>query len=596
MIKFSNDFKWLLRIAVGITLGLYIFYITKPIVADKLGVYQTENMANEVKIAELQQQLNNVKSSNSSFSKKTHELNQKIADLKKQNERLQKSTITELQAAKPAGVPDTNHALIDKLNQRLNAPAFVQIYNHSTDLSTCSMPAKQTLFSWLQFLMLYSDLELRTGPRDTATLQEGLFQNADKMRKIAKSEGFLFWPIINQLVLYHDKIQTKSDWQQDFDAILKNNHPLGELISRFYEHGYPQSKHACFTQPLAISATDGLGHTWAGSRITLDEWFYSFWLRRYKEKTHDVTYVALKMLQMLTTNDANNQLEHLALVSNGVYDMARKNIDPQTLDAYQNVIYGLLSKESKTITIPVDKKIETDLVTKLYPLLENEGGVTYSYTGIDQSYLKDELSPTFWLQYRRSVDGKTGSSFVSVKPPNGVNMFYKKTDMDASNRLQVLSVVENRYGRLWAGNATAQSAKYCNNRPSTSIQKRVNGSDSVYIVNAACSYWGGDGTVGFYFSALLKQKSGGGIEIVWANRGMDGVMTVSGSYVADLDRDGDLEVIANIAAGLSSSDQLVEISKDGMFLVKPLAEYSEGGYESYSGLQQNRMLLSKGLK
>ena len=306
-----------------------------------------------------------------------------------------------------------------------------------------------------------------------------------------------------------------------------------------------------------------MGHSFAGSRITLDEWFYSFWLRRYKERTLDVTYVTLKMLQMLSPNNVDNSLEQLTLVSNGLYDAVQKDIDSQTLDAYHNVVYGLPSKAGEDIRIPVDKNIKTNIVTKLYSLLENKDGLAYSYTGINQSYLKDQLSPTFWVQYHRSPNGGTNSPLVSVTPINTANVSYIKADMDEPSQSQVLAAVKLRYGKFWAGNATTQGIKYCNNRPSTFIQKLVNGSDTVHIVNARCSYWSGEGTVGPFFNVILKQKSGGNIDFVWANRGLEGAITISDRYVADLDHDGNIEAIVRISAGVSSADQLVEISRGG---------------------------------
>ena len=170
MIKFSNDFKWIMRISIGFALGFYIFYSMNPFISDKIGVYQTGRMTNEMNIVEREQWFNKDKTTYVHFLKIKKELNKKIADLEKRNEKLIKSMVAMPQAVDLPGSSGKKHELIDKLTQRLSAPTFVQIHNKLIDLETCSVSTKQVLFSWVQFLMLYSELELGGVQRDASML------------------------------------------------------------------------------------------------------------------------------------------------------------------------------------------------------------------------------------------------------------------------------------------------------------------------------------------------------------------------------------------------------------------------------------------
>ncbi|VAW61854.1 hypothetical protein MNBD_GAMMA11-3158 [hydrothermal vent metagenome] len=591
MIAFSNDFKWLMRIAVGLALGLYIFYITKPIVADKLGVYRTENMKKNDEILELKAQFNNTRLSNNILITYNAKLKKEIAELEKRNRERQKPEIT-----KPV-IPvfkktynAINHVLINRLKQRMRAPAFIQMYSE-LNLSGCSDLAKNTLFSWLQFMLLYGEFKSELIKRGEVDFRNELFNNASLMQDISDGKGFLFWPVINQLVIYHDRIKSKNNWEEGFELISAKNYSLGQLVDSFYEQGYLQSEDDCFVQPLKISATDGIRNGWYGDKVTLDEWFYSFWLRRYNEKNFDVTYVALKMMQMLATNDQDNKLEDLMFLSSDSDKAAEYKADFQTRNTYEEVVYGILSEQGRKITIPLDKEIKTRFIKKLYPLHKNSKDRVYYYDEQRQSVHGN--TSTYQLIYSRDTAFNDAAQFVSLKPPGSTSSFYSKLPVDEPEKSDVLAIIKDKYGELWDGSTTAQNEKYCNNKPSTSVKKVTNGSVNVYIVNTSCSNWGGESLDGYYYNAVLKSNNEG-IKITWDSRGIGNITVLSDRYVADLDNDGNIELIMNSSYGIGSVDQLVELSQKGIFLIKSLIEYEEGESIIYSESNKNSVLFSGG--
>jgi len=108
-----------------------------------------------------------------------------------------------------------------------------------------------------------------------------------------------------------------------------------------------------------------------------------------------------------------------------------------------------------------------------------------------------------------------------------------------------------------------------------------------------CSNWGGESLDGYYYNAVLKSNNEG-IKITWDSRGIGNITVLSDRYVADLDNDGNIELIMNSSYGIGSVDQLVELSQKGIFLIKSLIEYEEGESIIYSESNKNSVLFSGG--
>lgn len=96
--------------------------------------------------------------------------------------------------------------------------------------------------------------------------------------------------LIKELLVYHDKITKISDWDKKL-AEIANLKRLSNNAEEFHSAGFPLTTNACY---MYADATKVLG-----SRDSLEQWLYSFWLQRYKQGIMDAVANILKMTDVL---------------------------------------------------------------------------------------------------------------------------------------------------------------------------------------------------------------------------------------------------------------------------------------------------------
>lgn len=89
---------------------------------------------------------------------------------------------------------------------------------------------------------------------------------------------------VEELLAYHDKIIRTNAWQEKFDSILAGNKWAISKAHSFHKAGFPMHEDECYRIPNVFSHLDG----------GTEGWFYSFWIRRYKEGNFGLAKILLE--------------------------------------------------------------------------------------------------------------------------------------------------------------------------------------------------------------------------------------------------------------------------------------------------------------
>ena len=120
-----------------------------------------------------------------------------------------------------------------------------------------------------------------------------------------------------------------------------------------------------------------------------------------------------------------------------------------------------------------------------------------------------------------------------------------------------------RKSRIFPNFSADKSPQSCKREPKAIVKGYSLTGKYVYYINFSCRYWGPDGSAGSNYSALIKNETNGDFSILWETSEF---LYIWGTYIADLDSNGDVEAFLSKLSGVAGSVSIVEFSSDGKYV------------------------------
>lgn len=120
----------------------------------------------------------------------------------------------------------------------------------------------------------------------------------------SKEAGDLLLLISGELLKYHEKIIETKNWRKKLKNIEfnKNKHISFEGGVVFHKAGFPFPESPCYVSPVGFDDENGRLH-YTEFDATLDAWLYSFWYRRFKEETFEITNLLINIVISTLSNN-----------------------------------------------------------------------------------------------------------------------------------------------------------------------------------------------------------------------------------------------------------------------------------------------------
>ncbi len=127
-----------------------------------------------------------------------------------------------------------------------------------------------------------------------------------------------------ELLRYRSMIESVPDWKEKFDALLAASDKQEKNLvngAHFHAAGFPVTGNECsHTVSLFTGSGEGLGYDWGN-----EGWFYSFWVRRYREGTMDATK---RILEWIAASLPASQANTPAFTWSPLAAEVRRFVDP----------------------------------------------------------------------------------------------------------------------------------------------------------------------------------------------------------------------------------------------------------------------------
>lgn len=110
----------------------------------------------------------------------------------------------------------------------------------------------------------------------------------DIIKEASRNKALNFNLLLKELLVYHKKITSVTDWEKKLDSITYSiQFDSGKT---FHGLGFPPPSSNCLLYDYYAY--------WGRAiiKVDLEMWLYSFWLRRYKSETMDITHASIKIL------------------------------------------------------------------------------------------------------------------------------------------------------------------------------------------------------------------------------------------------------------------------------------------------------------
>ncbi len=109
-------------------------------------------------------------------------------------------------------------------------------------------------------------------------------EHLDQIEFVNRKRYQLF---IEELLIYYDKVTQTDDWQEKFDTILAGNRWAISKATTYHTANFPVNEDPCYLKSNLFMNNNGWD---AGT----EGWFYSFWIRRYKEENIELVKLVLE--------------------------------------------------------------------------------------------------------------------------------------------------------------------------------------------------------------------------------------------------------------------------------------------------------------
>lgn len=575
-----NGLKWVAKIFLGIFLALTIYNITFKL-APGLFVPTGESAKHNSDLESTQQAIHDLQSKLNESRKKKRALKAEIKQLQPSSDKFTSSQrkLNELAA---------------KIFDRTKSPSLITVtpYN-SKVLSQCTGESRKVRDAWLQFLIIYSQFELKSVTYNNAIVKEILFSKAGLLNSISPSQVALLKPLTANLLKYHKKIISVDDWSTKLEQLERVVHSGddGTILEKFYAAGYPKSDDLCFTSPLLLEASSPPQH-YSANTASLEKWFYTFWVRRFSEGNMNATYYALELIELALSDKEDSMDQTFVYATPEVKIIDQDSLNTSPLSIYQNLLVSRFQNNKRSILVGSDKSSgrKNPLHKTIYAFSGTVRGKAIQYLNAEESNSGEEGRPSHAHVFDINDGNVKPLSFYSIKPVKGSLNEYLPAELNDKESEEVKALMTKDFGSAWGIEATYQGKQNCAKTPGTvrSFRSKTN---QIFLIEKKCSQWTGEGTAGPYIVAIAERNPSDGIFIKHRFLGLSGGLSVKSDYIADIDSNGNLELFLRISQGVSSSDFLVELDGNGWTQLRELGNYSEGGYEDYPERSINENLL-----
>lgn len=126
--------------------------------------------------------------------------------------------------------------------------------------------------------------------RNTEFIGKMFFGNREgiKSKGIIETANLNDWKsFTHELLTYHEKIITIDSWEKKFQTLLNGKRWLLAKAETYHNSDFPKHENKCYLKTNLFSDNN------AGWDKGTEGWFYSFWLRRYKEGNFDLAKIIL---------------------------------------------------------------------------------------------------------------------------------------------------------------------------------------------------------------------------------------------------------------------------------------------------------------
>jgi hypothetical protein len=419
--------------------------------------------------------------------------------------------------------------LIENVINQLNSPSIISYSFNGKTQDECGKPTNKLVDAWLQFLLLYSRLQLSSLDTNDFDFDLLILEHANLLNEISLQSLSTMEPLVRNLLAYHETVVGLDGWEEILNQsteVFTHSNTKASLIDELYKRGYPATNDACLFNALEISA-DGYG----GSKVSIEEWLYTFWVRRHNEGTFESAFLVLKLVELILDN------KDVGAINTYVFE--RRKIDrsgdiennAQILDIYNNLFVSRIVNEEVVIFVnDIEKKPD---VSVIYPFKNGNKFNSLQYLNTKSIMVGDESSPSFAHIYGSndsSVKEKRRGRFSFYSKELVVNSTSVYAEVKASDYeiKEVEKLIESDFGSPWAIDNTASGIKYCS-KQSGMIKRFISTTNEIYIARKSCTRWSGDGTVGPYV-------------LIIATRNDHGALFIKHQFIGDAGRVGSLRL------------------------------------------------------
>ena len=545
--KFSNNLSRLIKIPLGIILCVWLILLSPSyIVWGKHAIKDTIT-----------------------YIEKIFEHNKEIADDNTPPSLPMHQSITKIpdnteQVNTAPNENDINNSYINKIIRQSTLPALITLEIHRFDLGACNNESKEVLFALLQYELAYTMLMSGQQKIDNNQLTYLAANYSNDTHKIHSDKAFIYMPLVNELLKYHKKITDINNWEEIFFEFSTKSYQPNWLISDFYANDFPKTNNSCFSEPLSLTVNDGYSINSQLAGISLEEWLYTFWLNRFQENDFDTTYNTLETVAHLPISLGSINLETFVTMG----PMTEKSAGDITKDSkiikdtYKDIIYGFQSYKSE-IQIPGNPVENISPVEYIYPLVDQENNGPLKFKEIQKSTINDDKIRIYWHHYTYDSQSKslTQSALYTTSKHNIEKFIYKPISVSDETKSKIYSALNTYYGHSeWDGRNTLQHHIHCIKNPGITLTGFKRENEYIYFLKSQCSI-GGDQNPILLINAIIKQQ-GETLAIIEATRGAPDMLQIDQGFIADLDNDGNIETLVNMANEAGTSLILVEFKKD----------------------------------
>ncbi len=230
-------------------------------------------------------------------SREISKLASQIRTLEKEKELLAITNNSLTEKAKNLMLPETffDKPVADLSNYLLRPAILIVSGTNQSKQQTCAVEARQSLYAWLKFIDLYNSLSSNSLKSLHDSFDQLSMSKLEQFMDISKDQYFWIAPLVRNLLRHHSILTAHPDWEARLNTIY-HDQGSDDLIDKLYSAGYSKSTDPCLMSEDQVTI-ESLGGSFT-TKVLVERWFYTFWLRRYAEGTMETAHLGLELIAL----------------------------------------------------------------------------------------------------------------------------------------------------------------------------------------------------------------------------------------------------------------------------------------------------------